>query len=569
MLNDEQVAPDNSWTWMECLALAVPLVTAAISVGLLMHFWDDGAITAAFAKTYLQTGRYALTPLSVEVEGFSSLLWMHLLTLPFRAMAGSAGNFLIWMKVLSGFCFAATLLALRNWLRAARVPRVVRGWTLLLTASVSTPVIEVLNGMEMNLAAFLCVAIAIAVWRDSKLMRCLLVLLVCALVATRFEALFTVVALSVATLAARRPRVLALLQLCAGVVTFGVLEVWRYRRFQCWMPNTVYAKRWMPYTVSGISGALHSRVNAELEILTVLGVVLVGAVILAASRPDWLRSWANLPVVRFALTMSGAAVCFQFLLGENWGHAGRMVAQYLPFLVFVGVSAVYASAAEARTRPVLLVLWTAQVCVALLYTYDRAFLSPPIKVEAPFTEGQRADQVRAFLGRPELTLMTPDIGGVGLCCTSLRVVDSAMLANPPLARKGWRYFPQHINEVRPDLIESHGMWSDASGIYEQAAMQEYQPALLDGQRFLVRRDLATEMLARGARLERNRSDFTCVDTDGGVGQNKIYGPAALFGRLQANEHATHKELLALMRAGGMSCLPGSYNGVAEATTAAA
>src|SRR3981081_777712 len=69
---------------IQTLPVRTPLY-AAVALQLLALFlavrfvgrgaWDDGAITLAFSKTFAQTGRISLTPLSEQVEGFSSLSW--------------------------------------------------------------------------------------------------------------------------------------------------------------------------------------------------------------------------------------------------------------------------------------------------------------------------------------------------------------------------------------------------------------------------------------------------------------------------------------------------------------
>src|SRR5262249_23947591 len=59
------------------LAVQSALLLAAIRlVG--AHGWDDSAITLAYARTFAETGRIALTPASEHVEGFSSVAWFGL-----------------------------------------------------------------------------------------------------------------------------------------------------------------------------------------------------------------------------------------------------------------------------------------------------------------------------------------------------------------------------------------------------------------------------------------------------------------------------------------------------------
>ena len=46
------------------VALCLPVIALVIGLYLLKGSWDDGAITAAFARTLATSGRMALTPVS-------------------------------------------------------------------------------------------------------------------------------------------------------------------------------------------------------------------------------------------------------------------------------------------------------------------------------------------------------------------------------------------------------------------------------------------------------------------------------------------------------------------------
>src|ERR1035437_8421632 len=66
-----------------CLIVLSPIVAELlVTIRHLKSSWDDGAITAAFAQTLAHSGRIALTPTSVTVEGFSSVTWFLLLSVP-------------------------------------------------------------------------------------------------------------------------------------------------------------------------------------------------------------------------------------------------------------------------------------------------------------------------------------------------------------------------------------------------------------------------------------------------------------------------------------------------------
>jgi len=109
--------------------------------------------------------------------------------------------------------------------------------------------------------------------------------------------------------------------------------------------------------------------------------------------------------------------------------------------------------------------------------------------------GQRADRIRERLGLARLTLMAPDVGGLGLCCNeTLRVIDNALLTDPVLARQGWEAFPSRIRDERPELILTHRMWAEASDIYQTGILrQEYVPLDYENTLFWLRADLADQV----------------------------------------------------------------------------
>src|ERR1700761_5707952 len=88
---------ESGWYLLALVPIALSLF---LSVHGLKDSWDDGAITAAFSQTWAHTGKIALTPGSAVVEGFSSVLWFLVLSVPsFFGHHPDAG--LVWMKVAS------------------------------------------------------------------------------------------------------------------------------------------------------------------------------------------------------------------------------------------------------------------------------------------------------------------------------------------------------------------------------------------------------------------------------------------------------------------------------------
>jgi hypothetical protein len=94
------------------LAMLLVLAPVACSLYIALHNLrgsrDDGAITASYARTYVDSGRIALTPDSPIVEGMSSLAWMLLLCIP-RLFSKDPDVLLIWMKCLSAVCLSPGL----------------------------------------------------------------------------------------------------------------------------------------------------------------------------------------------------------------------------------------------------------------------------------------------------------------------------------------------------------------------------------------------------------------------------------------------------------------------------
>ncbi|NNL35038.1 MAG: hypothetical protein HKP35_04400, partial [Silicimonas sp.] len=87
-------------------ALCALVIAALLATGYLIgpRGWDDGAITVSFARTFALTGEFALTTISERVEGFSSLLYMALLSLLIPTDAGQMETQILisqWLTVAS------------------------------------------------------------------------------------------------------------------------------------------------------------------------------------------------------------------------------------------------------------------------------------------------------------------------------------------------------------------------------------------------------------------------------------------------------------------------------------
>jgi len=64
--------------------------------------------------------------------------------------------------------------------------------------------------------------------------------------------------------------------------------------------------------------------------------------------------------------------------------------------------------------------------------------------------------------------------------------------------KGEFKLGDYISMERPEVIETHGVWSRDSDIYSLAAFKaDYRPAIYDGSLFWLRDDVLQRLIARG------------------------------------------------------------------------
>ncbi len=534
-------------------AAFVPIVCLFATILKLHWSWDDGAITAAFSQTWAATGRIALTPASPQVEGFSSLSWFLLLA-PAHLLSSNPDVLLVWMKLLAALCFGASLAVFfrvaNRFLDATWQAALVVS----LFAFTITPFHETYNGMEMNLSVLALLVLLDLFTSGLKPARLLALgsVTTAVLLATRFESPYMLAALVLGALLTRFvPRnhaddaisvptvpVLAIFSLIAALL-FGLIELWRHHTFGLWMPNTVYAKLWAPYRPAPtLTGFLLNRAEATSEILITLFAPLAVLAYLLVQKLQSRRfsdtgeglpqnadgPAPNTSISPILLTLSVAAVLFGLLFGYNLGHRGRMIESLLPALILTLLQIFRRLAgSEAQIQTAFLAAGALQLLVWIVFAGKLMLHGDGVPIARYAPEGLAADQIRTDLGLPELSAMIPDVGGAGLCCQHLRILDSALLTSPYLAHFGYTHFPEFFHHERPDVVETHTQWADAAHLYTSNLLQGYSIVAAQGQRLFVRDDLYHELL----RLHRG-TEHTVADTPACLGQ---YPADQAFSRL--------------------------------------
>jgi hypothetical protein len=104
--------------------------------------------------------------------------------------------------------------------------------------------------------------------------------------------------------------------------------------------------------------------------------------------------------------------------------------------------------------------------------------------------GTAVDGIRKAIDRDTISFMVPDVGGVGLCCSKIKVIDSALLTNRELAKSGYGVFDEYLSKTLPDVIETHAVWSRVSKIYEsQTFVDNYRPIVFENNLLWVHSDI--------------------------------------------------------------------------------
>jgi hypothetical protein len=482
------------------------VVPAIYLVGALLCLhggWDDGAITLAYARTYFHTGSFSLTPVSTAVEGTSSLLWVAVMG--FASIFGQkAGYLLAISKICSAGCFVLFLLLFRRF--ASRVlDREYRDVAVITMALAVTPLAEIANGMEMNLYALLVLLLTV-LWLEDELKGWKLVAACSFLsvlsLAIRFESPFLLLFLYMGLAFGRPDRRRDIPKLIVvDAVALACIELWRWRAFHEVLPNTIIAKRWMPYTEPGVMHEGYRHVLGLLELPIVFAGPTAAIAILALH--ELLRRSSQTSTNRLQVRLQGdgillalmcvGALSFGLLLGKNWGTVGRMTFAFAPFFVLMLFVMIRDIQVFRQSRNLLFASILLLQLLALLAQMPRSLRNsvPEGLVES---HGRDLERIRIGLDQPSLSVMIPDVGGTALCCERLRLIDSGLLTNKVLAHRGYAAIPDVIDEERPDVIETHSTWQQYGGFYKRSLLVDYEPVAFGDLVVYVRRPFAAKLV---------------------------------------------------------------------------
>lgn len=478
--------------------------------------WDDGYITLSFARTFAETGHIGLTPFSETVEGATSPLWFLLMAGIYKLGITSFYGFHLASQLIAALCAAATAVLLHR-LIAPYTPTAA-WWIALLTLLLGPFRTETANGMEMTLLCVVVLAIMCLI-RDGRNQPLAGVLLLTAAVPLiRLEAAGYMIAGALgAVVFSRRIRLGAAI-IAGTLVSIAVTSVVRYQVFgTVVLTNTMIAKQSAPYSPPFATPAWNLQLFVSMvvePVVTLLPALIVAVVLSRISGvkiADRIRYVVTSGTARtmparmsFGITYSLAFFLFTLVVGSNYfAPPGRMGASAMLALIVVAAMAVpcpspqqpkrlsrraYGALGALLLMPFLGVFTqdAAWIYLARLNTDPKLAFNSTVAYRE---NGEAMDHLRELLSLPTLSALLADVGAPSLCCERLQVLDLGLLANTELSESGWAGFPEYLRATTPDLIQTHGVWSQESGIYNNPQFrQDYTPVVVRNSLFYLRND---------------------------------------------------------------------------------
>ncbi len=298
--------------------------------------WDDSAITLGFARTFALTGRIEPTPGSGIVEGYSSTLWMLLMAAAAKLLS-TPSALLAFAKLSTLLLNLANILLIRRWFLT---------WSNEICANLIAGSIacgfmfyETINGMETPLILTLVMVMLLLLPSPTRIGRLGYLLAGSAFLLTRWEAAWLVVPFVLVD----RTRHRAIVSAVTWLSVFLVSNLVRWYYFGSMLPNTIIAKRGIPYTKPSVSLELQRHWQEPLGIIASCKVMLLLLFVFAICDRFVLRRQKSLlqriarPLrdcwqLRFTLLFILSSLVLSTAIGTNWGPPFRSFYSGWPFL---------------------------------------------------------------------------------------------------------------------------------------------------------------------------------------------------------------------------------------------
>lgn len=415
----------------------------------------------------------------------------------------SPAALLAFAKICTLLLNIANVLLIRRWLcewTPETVANLVAG-----TMGCEIMLYETINGMETPLMLTLILLMLLLRSHTGTAAYVAYVLLGSAFLLTRWEAAWLLAPFLLVERSARR------IAFSSGtwLTVFVVSNLVRWRYFGSIVPNTILAKRGVPYSDPalsfgrqvlrhlGVAGSILGYCEVMLVILvaSVLGNYLVEhQPVIQPVRAALHTSWQ----LRFTLLFLAFSLFLTVAIGPNWGPPARSFYCGWPFLFCLLILPVLSDPKCRSWIPATLCL----IAVAQLSSRIREMNSSAVPPYMPGATVERVAmvsnaiaKVQSASGHANLVFAGPDMGGILLYSNGVRIVDLGILCDPFLARKGYTVEASYLLAQRqPDAIEIHKEWTTTSAFDTSPAFfARYRPVYVDGFRIFLTRTLIADI----------------------------------------------------------------------------
>jgi hypothetical protein len=520
MLSPETTAePANDLSINPASPLSTPVVLSRVLVAIAFvaqiivawRFWaltwDDSAITLGFARTFAHTGRIEPTPGSGIVEGYSTTLWM-LLMAAVAKFVTSPATLLVIAKISTLLLNLTSILLIRRWFlswTSETIANLVAG-----SFGCGLMFYETINGMETPLVLTLVFVMLLLLPQSDRTARWLYLLAGSAFLLTRWEAAWLLVPFVLVD----RPRRRALISSATWLAVFLISNIVRWRYFGSLLPNTIIAKRGVPYITSSFGTEIHRHLGEPVFILASFKIIFLvvafallyeGAFmgertsVMQRLRPFFRESFRDSWQLRFTLLFTLFSLVLTTAIGANWGPAVRSFYCGWPFLFCLFLLPL----SNLRVRTLtwataalcLFALLRMTVHVQELRASDAPVYMPRASVGDIATIATLLSEVQSAAHHTHLLYAGPDMGAVMLYTNDVRLIDLGLLCDSYLAHHRYPAIDSYVLQQRqPDVIEVHDFWTKLTNLQAYPIFRErYRPVYIHGIRVFLTRTLIAKI----------------------------------------------------------------------------
>ncbi|MEM8898646.1 MAG: hypothetical protein AAGC85_11105 [Bacteroidota bacterium] len=468
----EGLSHKRSFWWMIALvSLLLFLIQAAFFGDWLV---DDAGISMAYAQNWATGNGLVDQSGKSPVEGFSNFNWVAILALVQKLGALDIPFTPKLLGIL--FCIFSILLLKQH---GKRFSSPVLGAILILLIPTHPSIVQwSVSGLETGLYLFLLLFHIHLLTKENLSERTALLLgLTVSLIAlTRPEGILLIIAFPILIWNEKDYVKKMLLCLISIIIILGGYELFRLSYFQDFLPNTFYAKGLQSVENTALLLKPHHLAKGIFGPLGIVGLIGLSALLIGLWRKG---RWNQQLRTLLLLAVIGAV---QFLL-MPYDHLDWY--RYATLFIVAGIWLsllsldlfVQAAPFLASRKPIFNSLLIAGATVYLFFSFSISWKRSKDPV-VPLQEiMDRAELVKEVAMRNDVqhpSVLTPDAGGF-LLTEGLTVYDLPGLCNKKLALtygKDQGALENYIfEELQPDIITLHGLWTDESGLLENMQFQ--------------------------------------------------------------------------------------------------